>query len=226
MKKLVNNTIIVAILFTVLSCSKDDLPNAFPSDYEDYQTKTALELPFNNEWWVFWGGRTVEQNYHAAYEVQRYATDIVKRVGGSTHAGNGSSNEDYYCFGKPLNAPGNGTVISVLNTIEDNIPGKFNRDTPEGNYVVIDHQNGEFSMLAHFKKGSIIVSVGDEVVKGQELGKVGNSGNSSEPHLHYQLQTEANPMDGVGLPAQFLNYYADDVFIDRGEPVRSQYIKK
>jgi murein DD-endopeptidase MepM/ murein hydrolase activator NlpD len=80
-------------------------------------------------------------------------------------------------------------------------------------------------MLAHFKKESIIVSVGDEVIKGQELGKVGNSGNSSEPHLHYQLQTEANPMDGVGLPAQFLNYYADGALIERGEPVRSQYIK-
>jgi murein DD-endopeptidase MepM/ murein hydrolase activator NlpD len=225
MKNLVSSTIIGVILFTLFSCSSEDLPNAAESNYLNYETKTELELPFNEEWWVFWGGRTVSENYHAAHKNQRFALDIVQRTNGSTHSGNGSQNEDYYCFGKALNAPGNGKVISVLNTIDDNIPGQFNRDSPEGNYVVIYHENGEFSMLAHFKKESIIVSVGDEVIKGQELGKVGNSGNSSEPHLHYQLQTEANPMDGVGLPAQFLNYYADGALIERGEPVRSQYIK-
>ena len=213
------------LLISVFGCSKDDLPNEYPSEYLNYETQTELELPFNGEWWVFWGGRSVEENYHAAHRVQRFALDIVKRVNSSTHSGNGYQNEDYYCFGKRLNAPGNGKIVAVRNDVYDNNPGHFNRNVPEGNHVIIDHENGEFSMLAHFKQGSIIVSVGDDVTKGQELGKTGNSGNSSEPHLHYQLQTNADPMNGDGLPAQFLNYYANSVLIERGEPVRSQSIK-
>ena len=224
MKNLINKTVIVLMLFAISSCSDDDFPDAYDSDFLNYETKTELELPFNEEWWVFWGGRSVSQNYHAAYENQRFALDIVQRVNGNTHSGNGSQNEDYYCFGKRLNAPGSGKIVTVRDDVSDNIPGQLNGDFPEGNYIVIDHENGEYSMLAHFKEGSIVVSVGDVVTKGQELGRAGNSGNSSEPHLHYQLQTNANPMNGEGLPAQFLNYYANETFVERGEPVRNEYV--
>lgn len=225
MKNLIRSTIIAIILLTISSCSKEDLPDAAESKYLNYETKTVLELPFDDEWWVFWGGRNVSENYHAAYKNQRFALDIVQRVNGKTHTGNGSQNEDYYCFGKRLNAPGSGKIVTVVNDLEDNIPGQFNRDFPAGNYVVIDHENDEFSFIAHFKKGSILVAVGDVVVKGQELGKAGNSGNSSEPHLHYHLQTAEGQFDGEGLPAQFSNYYANDTFVENGEPIRNQYIK-
>ena len=224
MKNLISSSIITIILFTAFGCSKEDLPDAADSNYLNYETKTELELPFDEEWWVFWGGRNVSENYHAAYKNQRFALDIVQRVNGSTHTGNGSQNEDYYCFGKRLNAPGSGKIVTVRDDVSDNIPGQLNGDFPEGNYIVIDHENGEYSMLAHFKEGSIVVSVGDVVTKGQELGRAGNSGNSSEPHLHYQLQTNANPMNGEGLPAQFLNYYANETFVERGEPVRNEYV--
>ncbi len=224
MKDLVSKVIIAMILFLAFCCSSDDFPDTYPSKYLDYETKTDLELPFDDEWWVFWGGRGVAENYHAAHKEQRFALDIVKKINGSTHSGNGTKNKDYYCFGKRLNAPGNGKVITVINDVQDNIPGQFNRDEITGNLVVIDHENGEFSLLAHFKEGSIIVSEGDMVVKGQELGKAGNSGNSSEPHLHYHLQTTANPFEGEGLPAQFQNYFANEVFVERGEPVQNQFI--
>lgn len=224
MIKIVSSIIAMIMLLIAASCSSDDLPDAYPSNYLNYETKTALELPFNEEWWVFWGGHSVSDNYHAEYREQRFALDIVQKINGSTHSGNGSQNDDYYCFGKALNAPGNGKIIDIINDIEDNIPGQFNQETPTGNRVIIDHENGEFSILAHFKKGSIIVSIGDVVVKGQELGKAGNSGNSSEPHLHYHLQNSADPFDGDGLPAQFLNYYANDNFVEKGEPVRNEYV--
>ena len=224
MKNLIYKIFIVVILYSAFSCSNDDLPNAHPSEYLNYQTQTDLELPFNDEWWVFWGGRNVSDNYHAAHREQRFALDIVQKINGSTHSGNGSQNEDYYCFGKRLNAPGNGVVIEVINNIQDNLPGQFNRDVPTGNLVVIDHENGEFSLLAHFMEGSIIVSIGDIVVKGQELGKAGNSGNSSEPHLHYHLQNTADPFDGDGLPAQFQNYYANNILKERGEPIQNEYV--
>lgn len=223
--KTILNTIITGLIFVgLLSCSKDDLPDPYPSDHLNYETQTELEIPFNEEWWIFWGGRSVSENYHVAYREQRFALDIVQRINGNTHSGNGAQNEDYYCFGKRLNAPGSGKIVDVVNNIEDNIPGEFNPDFPTGNRVIIDHENGEFSILAHFKEGSIIVSVGDVVVKGQELGKAGNSGNSSEPHLHYHLQNTANPFDADGLPAQFQNYYANEIFVERGEPVQNEYV--
>lgn len=224
MKNLLNKIAVALLLVAVFSCSSEDLPDVHPSNYLNYETKTDLELPFNNEWWIFWGGRGVAENYHAAHKEQRFALDIVQKINGSTYAGNGTQNKDYYCFGKRLNAPGNGIIVEVINDIHDNVPGQFNRDVPTGNLVVIDHENGEFSLLAHFKKGSIIVSIGDIVTKGQELGKAGNSGNSSEPHLHYHLQTTGNPFNGEGLPAQFQNYYANEVFVSRGEPVQNEYV--
>ncbi len=223
MKNLVKHIVLAVTLITTLSCSEDILKEA-DSAYLDYETKTELELPFYETWWVFWGGRSVSENYHTILKEQRFALDLVQSVDGKTHTGNGTQNEDYYCFGKRLNAPGNGKIVDIVNNIEDNTPGQFNQDFPTGNRVIIDHENGEFSILAHFKEGSIIVSVGDTVVKGQELGKAGNSGNSSEPHLHYHLQTTANPFNGEGLPAQFLNYYADGVLIERGEPVKNESI--
>ena len=78
--------------------------------------------------------------------------------------------------------------------------------------------------MAHFKQGSIVVSIGDSVVKGQELGKAGNSGSSSEPHLHYHLQNTADPFDGDGLPAQFQDYYTNEILVIRGEPVQNEYV--
>ncbi len=199
----------------------------------NYQTQTILELPFENEseWRINQGGRSGLQNNHFSNRNQRYALDCGQILNGASFIGDGTNNEDYHCFGKRLNAPGYGKIIALENDIEDNtIPGTVNSNIDEntlgGNYIMIDHLNGEFSFLAHFKKGTIIVSVGDIVIKGQEVGKAGNSGNSTGPHLHYHLQNTPEYLDGIGLPAQFLNYYADDVFIERGEPVRAQKVRK
>ncbi len=192
----------------------------------NYQTKTELELPFENEWFIAAGGRSVIQNHHfVPHRHQRYAMDILQTVNGVSFIGDGTNNEDYYCFGKRLNAVGDGKIIAMRNNIEDNIPGVV-AEPDLGNYIIIDHLNGEFSFMVHFKQHSIVVSIGDTVVRGQEVGKAGNSGNSTEPHLHYHLQTTSNRDTGAGLPTQFLNYYADDIFIERGEPIRNQIVRK
>ncbi|MGK0386431.1 MAG: hypothetical protein ACI849_001047 [Patiriisocius sp.] len=204
------------------------------NNYLNYQTKTALELPFMEEWYVIAGGRThLDGNHHFITHGtgQRYAYDIAKVVDGSLYSGDGGTNEDTHTFGARLNAPGNGKIIALENNIEDNSrPGIVNDDINTsniaGNYIMIDHLNGEYSMMAHFKKGTIIVSVGDTVAKGQEVGKAGNSGNSTGPHVHYHIQNTPNYLDGIGLPAQFLNYYEDNVFVEKGEPVRNQIIRK
>ena len=107
----------------------------------------------------------------------------------------------------------------------DNIPGEMNPHKPLGNYVVIDHNNGEFSFLVHFKKNSILVAVGDTVTQGQTLGQCGNSGNTSEPHIHYHLQTTGEYGKGEGLPAQFINYNKNGTAVERGELEQGQLIR-
>lgn len=195
--------------------------------YLNYKTKTVLELPFEDDWYIVAGGKSLELNHHfAPIRHQRYALDMVQVINRSGHTGDGTRNEDYYCFGKRLNAPGDGKIIALENGIEDNIPGIKNTKQSLGNYIIIDHLNGEYSFMLHFKKNSIIVAVGDSVIRGQMVGLAGNSGNSTGPHLHYHLQSTSSLETGVGLPMQFINYYADDVFTERGEPVTSQIVRK
>ena len=196
-----------------------------PSRFLDYETKTALRLPFEDAWDVFWGGRTLPQNYHTAYPDQRFAYDFLVFREGKSHRGEGKSNEDYYCFGMRLVAPGAGVVISVANDVEDNVPGVMNPAQALGNHVILDHGNGEYSFMAHFKKGTVQVEKGARVESGDFLGLAGNSGNTSEPHLHYHLQNTPDFNKGEGLPSYFLNYEADGEAVERGEPFKGQRIQ-
>lgn len=195
-----------------------------PSTKLDYRTKTALRLPFEGTWAVVWGGRTLAQNYHAANYEQRFAYDLLVVQGDTTHAGDGTRNGDYYCYGRPILAPGAGTVVAARNDVAENVPGHMNDHEIVGNHVIIDHGDGEFSFLAHMIPGSITVRAGDRVTAGQVLGKCGNSGHSSEPHLHYHLQTTASLFDGEGLPAQFTHYVADGKAVSSREPIQGQLI--
>lgn len=220
-----------ALVFLPISCADSLMGDEGKYDediYLNYKTKTVLELPFEGDWFINAGGKSLEENHHfAPHRHQRYALDIVQRVDGSMiHSGDGTRNEDYYCFGKRLNAPGDGKIVAVVDGVYDNVPGQKNEDQVWGNYIIIDHLNGEFSCMVHFKKNSILVAVGDIVVRGQEVGLAGNSGNSTGPHLHYHLQTTASRETGVGLPIQFLDYYANGIYIERGEPVTSQTVRK
>lgn len=156
------------------------------------RNQTKLSLPLKGEWLVFWGGDTAQQNYHQDSPNQRFAFDLFKvDASGKSHRGTGASNEDYYAFGQEIIAPADGTVVYVVDGIHDNIPGEMNRMFAPGNTVVVKHAENEYSLLAHFKQNSIRVRVGDKVTRGQLLGLCGNSGNSSEAHLHFQLQNTA-----------------------------------
>ncbi|HET7233088.1 MAG TPA: M23 family metallopeptidase [Longimicrobium sp.] len=194
------------------------------SRFMDYATKTALRLPFSGEWYVFCGGRTREQNYHVIAPDQRFAYDFVIRRDGSTHTGGGTRVEEYHCWGRPILAPGAGTVVTAVDSLADNAPGRMDPAHPAGNHVIIDHGNGEFSLLAHLRRGTVAVAAGQRVATGDKLGECGNSGNTSEPHLHYHLQNTAVFGRGEGLPAPFTRYTADGVPVARGEPVRGQTI--
>lgn len=190
----------------------------------DYSPKTELRLPFSDEWYVFWGGRDVIRNYHAAAKDQRFAYDFLAVEDGSTHSGDGSRNSDYHCYGRPVLAPGAGVVFAVGDGVAENLPGRMNSEQLLGNYVIVDHENGEFSFLAHLRTGTVEVSKGERVAAGAKLGECGNSGHSTEPHLHYHLQNTPTLHEGEGLPLFFQGYTADGARVERGEPTQGQHI--
>jgi len=166
--------------------------------------QTQLSLPLKGSWLVFWGGDTRELNQHHDVPNQRFALDLLGvGEGGKTQQGEGSRNEDFYAFGREVLAPADGTVIEVIDGVRDNTPGSMNPYSALGNCVTIQHREGEVSVLAHLKRGSIVVKVGDKVKRGQLLGKCGNSGNSSEPHLHYHVQNSPVLQDGLGIKCVF-----------------------
>lgn len=195
-----------------------------PTTYLDYQTKAKLRLPFDGEWRVFWGGRTAEQNYHVVSRGQRFAYDMLVLRDGKSHHGDGAKPEDYFCWNQPIRAPADGTVATAVDGLPDQMPGTMDAANPPGNHVVLDLCDGEFALLAHLRKGSVAVKPGDTVEAGDELGRCGNSGNTSEPHLHFHLQDKPKFGEGDGLPAFFNDYVADGKPVARGEPVKGQTV--
>jgi hypothetical protein len=195
------------------------------SRFLDYQTKTALRLPFEGEWYVYWGGRSVAQNYHCATRNQRFAYDFLILKDGRSFRRTGKSNDDYYCFGQPIYAPGEGFVVDAVNEVPDNLPGAMNPQQALGNHVILDHGNGECSFIAHLQQGSVRAQPGSRVEAGTLMGACGNSGNSSEPHLHFHLQTIAVLFRGEGLPAFFCHYMVSGKSVTRGEPIAGQTIR-
>ena len=164
------------------------------------------------------------ENHHAIAVDQRYAYDFLIKKNGTSFRNKGLRNEDYYCFNKEIFAPGSGIVVDLIKDIKENKIGDMPPNS--GNRIIIDHKNGEYSVLAHFKQNSIVVNLGDTVKSGQYLGLCGNSGHSSEPHLHYHMQNTPVMFEGEGFPIQFVSYFSDDTLIDKGEPKYGEYIRR
>ena len=80
----------------------------------------------------------------------------------------------------------------------------------EGNYVILDHGNSEYSVLVHLKKGSVRIKKGDKVKRGDIIAQVGQSGLSTEPHLHYEVVSSPDPFKQRGLPVVFYNLEGEE----------------
>jgi murein DD-endopeptidase MepM/ murein hydrolase activator NlpD len=171
-----------------------------------------VQLPLEGRWWVFWGGPDERRNYHAVTPAQRHAIDFVRWERGGTSRGQGLHNRDYFAWGERVVAPADGVVVAAKDGVRDNRPRvETNADEPAGNHVLLDLGGGAYALLGHLRAGSVRVRPGDRVRAGQALGRVGNSGNSSEPHLHFHVQDSATPLSGTGLPVRFR-----DVAVDGG----------
>ena len=169
----------------------------FPAAYP-----VSAALPFFGEWAVS-QGHSGDYTHKGAW---KHAWDfIITDRTGKQFKGDGNVHEDYYCFGKIVVAPFNGTVIEAVNHIPDNAIGDVNTKENWGNTVIVKHNDYLYAKLSHLKYHSVEVKTGDQVKKGQILGRCGNSGRSPYPHLHFQFQ--ATPYIGsVTLDYPFGNY--------------------
>lgn len=162
-----------------------------------------ITLPFFGDWFVSQGpsGKYTHQGEWAdAWDFE--IADAEQK----SFRGSGNITADYYCFDKTVLAPADGIIEEVYDGIADNTVGEKNLKENWGNTVIIKHSEFLYSQLSHLKEASICVQPGQKVKKGDILGKVGNSGNSPYPHLHFQLQS--TPF----LGSKTLNYPISNYF--------------
>ena len=184
-------------------------------------------FPLRGVWYVGYGA-----SFHTGHRwaiPEEFALDIAK-VGesGLSHKGDGTRFDDYYAYGADVLAAADGRVTSVANDQQED-PSAMQRpnETQEayfarlqkeqgerlakgltaitGNYVMIDHGKNEYSLYAHLQPGSVGIRVGDQVKAGDVIGKLGSSGNSTEPHLHFHVCDKPDPLMCAGIPVNFSN---------------------
>ena len=180
---------------------------------DNYDCKADYILPFSGKWTVFNGGVAKGLSHSWGIVPQRYAYDfIIMDDEGKSFDRDNKNLQSYYCYGKDVIAPADGTIVKVSGSHRDSrVTGeKVYCGTWDirGNFIVIKHAEKEFSAIAHLVPGSITVCKGDNVKRGDILAKCGNSGNTSEPHLHFQLQSGKSFFKSAGLPISFVNINA------------------
>ncbi|HET9367325.1 MAG TPA: M23 family metallopeptidase [Candidatus Udaeobacter sp.] len=184
-------------------------------------------FPLRGVWYAGYGA-----SFHTGHRwavPEEFALDIAK-IGesGLSHKGDGTHFDDYYAYGADVLAAADGRVTSVANDQQED-PSAMQRpnETQEayfarlqkeqgerlakgltaitGNYVMIDHGKNEYSLYAHLQPGSVGIRVGDQVKAGDVIGKLGSSGNSTEPHLHFHVCDKPDPLMCAGIPVNFSN---------------------
>ena len=148
----------------------------------------------------------------ALHTSQRYAIDWVQ-VGPDlkTYRGDPKDNRSYLCYGTEVLAVADATVVEVKDGIVENVPNQppavpITLETVAGNHIDLDLGGGVYAMYAHVQPGSLRVKVGDRVRRGQVIALLGNTGNSTEPHLHFQLMDRNSPLISEGLPYKLPEY--------------------
>jgi hypothetical protein len=169
--------------------------------------------------------RSIHQIEGTLFLSQRFAVDLVRtNTQGKRFSGSPDTNESYLAYGTPVVAVGTGIVRQIQTDVPDNNPGgcveRVKRSTPckvatavpitqktlAGNYILLELETGETAVYAHLIPNSILVHVGDKVPIGQPLAKVGNSGNTTEPHLHFHLCDRVSVTACAGIPYHFKQF--------------------
>lgn len=136
---------------------------------------------------------------------QRFGADFLKLAGDGNNATaeRPLRNEAFHAFGEPVYAVADGQVAVVQGGMPDNeagaTPPPLSRDESPGNHVMLRLADSVFALYAHLRAGSIPVEPGQAVRRGQLIGRIGNSGNTSAPHLHFHLTRGPRPNDSEGV---------------------------
>ncbi len=185
---------------------------------EVYRQRTVLRLPVQGPWWVMAGHRYDEYHGQALIHSQNFAYDLG-RLGPAlaTFSGDGRENAAYLCHDQPVLAAADGEVVELQDGVAENTPAGLRPALESvlrqprlmaGNFVVLRHAAGEYTAYMHLRPG-LPLREGQRVEAGELIGRCGNSGNSSEPHLHFQLQDGPDPFRAHGLPARFADFSID-----------------
>jgi hypothetical protein len=213
----------VAVFFLAI------LSSYVPRGYAFSGTAVQLSFPLKaGTYYVGHGGNSPAINYHNANPAQRYALDIVKLNAFGTRAKGFQrrSLSHYEIFEETLYSPCDGTIKSTVNTLPDLMPPESEapeerlrqRKNPAGNYILMNCQGADI-LMAHLQYESVTVREGEAVKVGQAIAKIGNSGNTSEPHLHIHACKENTGkalLDGEGMPITFNSRFLvrNSLFVD------------
>lgn len=198
-----------------------------------YENKTSVILPLRGKIFVWEGhdfyshhlrvplGDSNVQQKGIIANSNNFASDFIYvDEAGRAFRDDPRKLENWYGYGKPVYAPGAGVVLASANDIPENwfenaqataighpkLPA--DKDPKDiGNFVLIDHEDGEYSLLVHMKPGSVLVRSGDRVKQGQKVGDIGFAGDSIFPHLHYSLLSGPSLFKDWGLPIYFLHFH-------------------
>ncbi len=202
-----------------------DYPEGFsfdmPAMQVDRKPVAVIEAPLTGEDWVAGNGpwntsghrRALISVNGRAYISQRYAIDWVELYpDGKTYQGDPADNKNYRAYGHEIHAVTDGVVTETKDGLPQNTPGAkslaipITLETIGGNHVIIDMGNGLYAFYAHMQPGSLRVKVGEKVKARQVLGLLGNTGNSSEPHLHFDICNASSMLACEGVPYAFASF--------------------
>ena len=215
LRNIMPTKLVVEVLYAEGSKNKT-VSRSFP--LRERSLKNSYCLPLRGTAWGLLGP-TAGTSHHRQAASQEFGYDfLLFDEKGKICKGKGLKNEDYFCFKKPILAPADGIVLVASDGMEENqklgdVPplskdkiSKFGLlHALAGNIIIIKHKNNEYSFLAHCAYNSIKVKIGDKVKKGQRLALLGNTGNSTAPHLHYHLMDGPDFLVSRSLPITFDN---------------------
>ncbi|WP_410973868.1 M23 family metallopeptidase [Bacillus pacificus] len=194
---------------------------AYPADVHSTSPKVVVRFPLNERALIGWGGDRLETNYHVIKPNERWAYDILIPPAEVKS----SKLEDYGIYGAKVMAPASGTVVSINNNEQDLVPGSDDFQSMAGNHIYLRlDESGTYLILAHLKQGSIKVKEGQHVNEGEFLAQVGNSGSSSEPHLHIHHQRQDPSKVSIFLSEGLPLYFRTEKGVIM--PEKGEYIKR
>lgn len=212
--------------FSVASSFKNQPADFAMGTYQlavDNKQPVIISSPLHGKNWLAGNGPSNTSDHRRTglildgkpYFAQRFAIDFVQ-VGkdGLTYSGDVHKNTSYHCYNQDVLAVADGTVVQTQDGLAENVPNsnkfavEINEKNLPGNYIVLDLGNGNFAGYAHLIPGSLKVKVGDHVARNQVIAKLGNSGNSSEPHLHFQIINNKSFLKSEGIPYAFDHFYS------------------